>query len=296
MTIEFEKIRALEKIVKLNLIELSRQRLASIKGVSTEFADLREYVLGDDIRFVDWKATARKGKLMLRERMEEREQNVLIMLDTSGSMGLGSGATKLQHAIFASATLAYLAIRDKNRVALATFSDFVNDFVGLGRGRKHLYAIFGVLGNVTARGKADMESSVWRVLPYIKSRSLVMIITDMSDEPESMRRAFEILTLNRHKVIIFNVYDPDAYKLPEGVDEIVFNDPDTGKEVTLNVRDPLVRTTYDALVHADEERRREFLRRCRGAGIDIVSIKTTELVERALVRYLKAKKRGIVAR
>jgi len=296
MPIELEKIRALEKIVKLNLVELSRQRLASIKGLSTEFADLREYVLGDDIRFVDWKATARKGKLMLRERMEEREQNVLIMLDTSGSMGLGSGATKLQHAVFASATLAYLAIRDKNRVALATFSDFVNDFVGLGAGRKHLYAVFDVLANVTAQGRTDVEYSVWRVLPHIKSRSLVMIITDMSDEPESMRRAFEILTLNGHKVIVFNVYDPDAYRLPEGVDAVTFKDPDTGKEVTLNIKDPLFRATYDALVHADEERRREFVRRCRGAGIDIVSIKTTELVEHALIRYLRAKKRGIVAR
>jgi uncharacterized protein (DUF58 family) len=296
MPVQLEKIRALERIVRLNLVDLSGRRFANIKGVSTEFADLREYVLGDDARFIDWKATARKGKPMLRERIEEREQNVLIMLDTSGSMGLGSGSSKLKHAVFASATLAYLAIRDKNKVALATFSDFVNDFGYFGSGRKHLYAIFDILANVTAHGRTDIEQSVWRVLPHIKSRSLVMIMTDMSDEPESMRCAFEILTLSGHKVIVFNVYDPDAYELPEGVDTVAFEDPKTGKEITLNVNDPLFRATYDALVHADEESRGEFVRRCRGAGIDIVSIKTTELVEHAVVRYLMARKRGLMSK
>jgi uncharacterized protein (DUF58 family) len=294
MSLELGKIRALEKIVKLKIVDISRRKPTGIKGISTELADLREYVQGDDVRFIDWKATARKGRLMLRERVEEREQSILIMLDVSGSMGLGSGASKLRHGVFASAAIAYLAIKDKNRVALATFSNFINDFIGFGKTTKHLYAIFDVLVNVKPYGNTDIEYSVLRVLPHIKSRSLVMIMTDMSDEPESMRRAFELLTLNGHKVIVFHIYDPEMYRLPEGVDVITFRDPSTGKEMKLNVKDPMFKATYEALVQAEEEKRMDFIRKCRGAGIDIMPIKTTELVEHALVRYLMVKKRGFL--
>ncbi|MBO3799232.1 MAG: DUF58 domain-containing protein [Nitrososphaerota archaeon] len=296
MSIDFEKIRALEKIVKLKIIDLSKKRFASIKGISAELADLREYVEGDDIRFIDWKATARKGRLMLRERIEEKEQNVLIMLDVSGSMGLGAGTSKLKHGVFASAALAYLAVKDKNRVALATFSSFINEFIGFGRSMKHLYAVFNILLNATPYGKTDIEYSVWRMLPRVKSRSLIIIITDMCDEPESIRRAFEILTLKGHKVIVFHIYDPDMYRLPKGVDKVSFIDPSTGKQITLNVKDPLFKATYEALVQAEEKKRINFVRACRAAGIDITMIKTTELVEHALARYLIARKRGVVSK
>jgi len=296
MPIDLAKIRALEKIVRLKIIDLSRQRIASIKGISAELADLREYVQGDDVRFIDWKATARKGRLMLRERIEEREQNVLIMLDVSGSMGLGAGTSKLRHGVFASAALAYLAIRDKNRVALATFSNYINEYIGFGRGNKHLYAIFNMLVNVKPYGKTDIEYSVWRMIPHIKSRSLVVIITDMCDKPESMKRAFEILTLNNHKVIVFHIYDPEMYRLPEGVDKVSFIDPSTGRKVTLKIKDPLFKATYEALIHEEDKRRKNFVKACLAAGIDITSIKTTELVEHVLVKYLMARKRGLFLR
>jgi uncharacterized protein (DUF58 family) len=296
MSIDLEKIRALERIVKLRIIDLSKKRFTSIKGISTELADLREYVEGDDIRFIDWKATARKGRLMLRERIEEREQNVLIMLDISGSMELGAGTSKLRHGVFASAALAYLAVKDKNRVALATFSSFINNFIDFGRSRKHLYAIFDMLVNVKPYGETNIEYSVWRILPHIKSRSLVIIITDMCDKPESMKRAFEILRLNGHKVIVFHIYDPEMYRLPEGVDRVSFIDQSTGRKVTLNVKDHLFKATYEALIHNEEKRRTEFVKACRSAGIDITPVKTTELVEHALLRYLVTKKRGLVSK
>lgn len=296
MPIDLAKIRALEKIVRLKIIDLNRQRLASIKGVSTELADLREYVQGDDVRFIDWKATARKGRLMFRERIEEKEQNVLIMLDVSGSMELGSGTSKLRHGVFASAALTYLAIKDGNRVALATFSSFIKEFTGFGKSNKHLYTIFNTLVNLKPYGNTDIEYSVWRILPHIKSRSLIVIITDMCDKPESMKRAFEILTLNGHKVIVFHIYDPEMYRLPEGVDKVSFVDPSTGRKVTLNIKDPLFKATYEALIHNEEKKRKDFVKACRAAGIDITSIKTTELVEHALVRYLLARKRGLFSK
>lgn len=225
--------------------------------------------------------------------MEEIERPVLVMLDKSGSMSLGFGSSKLDQAIFASAALATLVIKDKNKIAFASFSDNVGEFIEFGKNKKHLYKIFSALVNTKPMGNTNIEESVHQILPRIPSRSLIIIITDMSDDPESMKKAFKLMNYYNHKVIIIHIYDPFMFKLPIGVDIMTFKDS-KGNKLKINIKDQKFKETYDTFVKMEEMKRIDFITKCREAGVDIFSIKTTEIVENALIKYLISKKRGFL--
>ena len=295
-TVDMDKIRALERLVRLRIRDLSKSTLARTKGIATDYAHLRDYVEGDDPKSIDWKATARRGKTMVRVRLEEKEQTVLIMLDVSSSMSLGGEKSKIRQAIAASAALAYLAVENKDRVGLLTFSSFVHNYVRPGTGTRHLYALLDLLVRTSPSGNTDIENVVFRSVPLIKTRSLVVMITDLCDDPQSMIRALRLLSLNKHKVVLFHIYDPDAFRLPDDAENVSLIDPKTGKEMVLNVKDPLFRATYRALLHDYEARRRAFEGEIVRSGADIVPVRTTDIVEIILLRYLLAKKRGILLR
>ncbi|HOM71760.1 MAG TPA: DUF58 domain-containing protein [Armatimonadota bacterium] len=169
-------------------IELANRR-TRIYGRGTEFESLREYVPDDEFRQVDWKASARRGKLISRQYQVERSQNIMILLDAGRTMSVRvEDMTKLDFSINAALMLAYVAASGDDKVGLLTFSDKVDGFLPPNKGRSQALAIMQALYNVPL---TTMESDYAGAFLYLarrwRKRSLIVVFTDLLD-PESSRQ------------------------------------------------------------------------------------------------------------
>ena len=136
------------------------------KGQGVEFAEIREYVPGDDVRSIDWKVTARFNHPFIKEYTEERDQTFYLAVDISGSGTFGSDTTKKRKMLEVTASLAFAALRNNDRIGLCLFSDRVEKFIPAKRGKKHLVTILNMLIDYTAVSqKTDVGAALKLPLP-----------------------------------------------------------------------------------------------------------------------------------
>ena len=219
----------------------------AFRGQGMEFEEVRAYVPGDDIRHIDWNVTARSDQPFIKVFREERELTVMLVLDISGSMRVGSGGQdgrtdkRLQAARLAGA-LAYAAIRNQDRVGLATFTDRVEKLVPPRKARGHAWGVIreAFAGDPRRRGTAlgEVLEQVGRLL---KRRAVVCVLSDFLGESD-WRRPLAVLG-RRHQVSAFLLHDPLEAALP-GVRLVELEDAETGRRrlvdaVSLRARVPL---------------------------------------------------------
>ena len=186
-------------------------RSTRLVGAGLDFESLRDYMPDDEYRRIDWKASARRGKLISRQYEVERSQNVLLLIDAGRTMLADiDGIAKMDYAVNAALLLAYAATSAGDRVGLLTFADTVQTWIAPNRGKAQVYRIAEALYNATARRvEPDYRSAIAHLSSRWRRRSLVIAFTDLWD-PDSSRQAIsEIAALQpRHLVACATLLDP----------------------------------------------------------------------------------------
>ncbi|MCX6106412.1 MAG: DUF58 domain-containing protein [Proteobacteria bacterium] len=265
---------------------LAGNYLSAFKGRGMEFDEVREYVPGDDVRLIDWNVTARMSQPYVKVLREERELTLMLMVDVSPSQAYGSsGRRKQEVAAELAAVLAYLAIRNNDKVGLIVFSDHVEQYIPPKKGRGHVWNIIrAVLTHKGAGRRTDISGALDSLLQHANRRSMCFLISDFwaSDFDKQLR-----LAARRHDLVAVRVSDPREHELPD-VGMVALQDSETGDFVEVDTSDSRVRSAYQK---AAVVREKELLGQLRKAGVGTFAIDTVASVTEPLVRYLRERER-----
>ncbi len=252
------------------------------KGFSVEFAEHREYTAGDDPRHLDYRMLARTDRLYIKQYEEETNMRVQILLDTSGSMGYQHEGkiTKLQYASYLTAVLSYMMTRQQDAVGLTTFDTKIQLDMPARSSPRHFNDMMRKLEEIEAGDETDISEILHRLANRFKKRCLIVLISDLYDEPEAVVRALHHFRHRRHEVIVFHVMDRAEIEFPFR-DLISFYDLETNERLQI---DPVyVRDAY-------REQMREFIdgyrKACAESRIDYVLAETTIPYDFMLSRYV----------
>ncbi|MAE67096.1 MAG: DUF58 domain-containing protein [Phycisphaeraceae bacterium] len=198
------------------------------RGYSTEFAEHRQYSPGDDLRHLDWKVFARTDKLHLKQYQKETNLRLIILVDASGSMGFGSdivpGWRKFDLAATLASALAYLSLKNQDRVRLAVFASELMSETGLSNAHDHWRSIVSALESVRefpepamtmdAPRRTDLARLFDQVTARLTHRSLVVLISDLFDETDALERGLARMVHRRHDLIVFQTLDHAELTFP----------------------------------------------------------------------------------
>lgn len=253
-------------------------------GFSTDFAEHRQYVPGDDIRHIDWRVYARTERYYLKEFEADTNTNFMVLLDVSRSMGYGSGSiTKLEYAKYLAACLTYFSHRQRDRVGLVTFDDDVRDIVP--PSAKHLQHVLHALDRATVLGKGELARPLAKVAENQRRRGFLLLLSDLYEEPERVVAALGPLRDAGHDVVVMHILDPAERNFP-------FDDAATFEDVESGVRVPVVpsrmRGDYQRLV---SDHLAAMTRRLGEARVDYVFVDTSQPLDATLFDYLVRRER-----
>lgn len=179
------------------------------RGSSVEFAEYREYVPGDDLRRMDWRAYGRSDRFYVKEFEADTNLRCVLALDTSGSMDFGSrGATKLDYARRLAGSIGYLAAQQGDAVGLTCAADGVVRDIPPRRNPAHLAAVFDALEQARPRGPTKLADVLNELAETVRQRALVVVVSDLFLDPEQLRECFEHLRFRKHDVAVFHLLDP----------------------------------------------------------------------------------------
>lgn len=256
---------------------------AVFKGRGMEFAEVREYTPGDDVRTIDWNVTARMGHPYVKKFVEERDLTLLLVIDLSGSQHFGSQyLLKRDLAAELAAVLAFSAVANHDRVGAVLFSDRIESFVAPSRGTDHaLRIVRDLLASEPAGHGTDLEQALRFARRVLKRRSIVAVISDF--QASGYERALGVLR-RRHDVIALHLTDPRETEVPD-VGLVNLMDPETGRSQVVDTSHPRVRqrlrtTSLDAA--------REVFRR---TGVDVLPLSTAASYEKPLRAFFAARER-----
>jgi uncharacterized protein (DUF58 family) len=240
------KIGGLEVRARL-IVEgfMSGLHASPYKGSSVEFAEHREYVPGDDIRKIDWKVFGKSDRFYIKEYEEETNLKAYVAVDSSRSMAYASpgSMSKLEYAKCVAASILYLVQRQRDAGALIGFGPGVRTFLPPATSGAHFRNMLAALGGLEPEGRADIGSVFVEIAERLRSRSLVVILSDLLDVEEPMVRGLQRMSSRGHDVIVFQVMDHHELEFPfekmtrfEGleVQERVLADPRSLKEAYLS--------------------------------------------------------------
>jgi uncharacterized protein (DUF58 family) len=271
---------------------LSGAYSSSFRGRGMEFAEVREYVPGDEIRTIDWNVTARQGHPFVKKFTEERELTVLLAVDASASGDFGS-QSEMKGEIMAtlSALLAFSAIQNNDRVGLLIFTSTVERFIPPQKGRKHVLRVIRELLYHKPRERGtDLAGALAHADRLLSRRAVVFVVSDFAapDFEKSLR-----LLQRKHDAVAIKVTDPRERELPDA-GFLELEDPETGTVVMLDTGSRALRDTYRAGVRAGEERLRALFRRTGTDAVDIQTGRDYDETIRPLIHYFRkrARKRG----
>ncbi len=188
---------------------LAGRHRSAARGMSTEFADHREYMPGDDPRRIDWKVLGRTDRYYVRRYQDETNLRVYLVVDRSASMNYGSAAaTKYQYACRLAAALSYVVVKGRDSVGLYAYSDRVDAAVGARNSFAHLNNLLGTLTAQPPASTTATADALRRVADDIHRRALIVLISDLFDDPPGIIRALAHFRKLHHDVILFHTLDP----------------------------------------------------------------------------------------
>jgi uncharacterized protein (DUF58 family) len=264
---------------------------SAFRGGGIEFEESRPYLPGDDVRALDWNATARSGVPYVKRFREERDQAVMLAVDVSASMGFATaGRAKAALAAHAAALIAAAAGRAGDRVGLLSFDTRVRSEIPAERGEAHIWRILRALV-ATARetsGGTELGSVISRLNAGIRRRAIVFVFSDFRDERllDTQAGRSELVGLaRRHDLVAVTISDPREEEIPD-VGIVRLADPEAPHRlVTLDTRSARVRARYRA---ACAMRGRALERRLRADGADLLALRTDRDPLPALTRFFQA--------
>jgi uncharacterized protein (DUF58 family) len=244
------RVRNLElrsfRLVQSLMVGIHKSRL---RGISTEFAQHRAYVIGDDTRHLDWKVYAKTDRFFVKQYEAETNMPVFFFLDASASMFFKSEEAamgKFEYAATIVAAMAYLLTQQKDSFGLALFDDKVRTFLSARGSGAHFRNCVDVLSRATPGGKTDIGRALLNVAPQMKNKGIAIVISDLADESELLAKGLGQMSFLGYDTIFFHIEDPVERDFPftgqtifRGLEEEgkLLCDPEDLRRAYLNARD-----------------------------------------------------------
>jgi uncharacterized protein (DUF58 family) len=266
---------------------LSGLHRSPFKGFSVEFAEYRQYLPGDDLSTIDWKVYARSDRHYVKKFEEETNLDCHVMLDLSGSMAYGSRITKFEYAQCLAASLGYLMNRQRDAIGLTAFDEQIVTMLPASARPGHLRALLVTLDRLRLGQKTNVSKPLHQLADSLTKRGMVVLISDLLDDPERVIRGLKHFQYRGTDVIVFHVLDPDETGFPfERATR--FEDLETAEEVM--AVPTVVRGHYLKTIGELIDR---YKRELGAAGIDYHLLSTSEPLELALMAYLSTRARAL---
>lgn len=271
---------------------LSGAYSSSFRGRGMEFAEVREYVPGDEIRAIDWNVTARQGHPFVKKFTEERELTVLLAVDASASGDFGT-QSEMKGELMAtlSALLAFSAIQNNDRVGLLIFTSTVERFIPPQKGRKHVLRVIRELLYHKPRERGtDIANAIAHANRLLSHRAVVFLVSDFAapDFEKPLR-----LLQRRHDAVAIKVTDPRERELPDA-GFLELEDPETGEVALVDTGSRTFREAFAARQREEVRRLEALFRRTGTDAVDILIGRDYDETVRPLIHYFRkrAQKRG----
>ena len=298
MTIDIDKRKYLqpETVALLNSMSLRAklvvegyiigQHRSPYHGFSVEFAEHRAYGAGDEIRHIDWKLFGKTDRLYVKRYEEETNLRAHIVLDTSRSMLYNSGkVSKLVYANSLAASLSYLMINQQDAVGLVQFSQKINTFIPPKSSPSHLSLVLAQLDDQEAGKDTKVGLVLHELAERIKKRGLVILISDLLDNPKNIMNGLKHFRHQNQEVIVFHVLDRKELEFDFNT-RTKFLDMESGEEI---VTEPWhIRSNYTELINRLHDKYRK---ECREYLIDYVPIFTDQSLDISITEYLNKRRK-----
>ena len=255
-------------------------------GFSVEFSEHRAYGAGDEIRHVDWKLWGKTDRFFIKQFEEETNLKSYLLVDQSLSMTYKSkNMTKLEYAQILAASLGYLMLKQQDAVGLTLFDDRIRVNIPARSKRSHLNIILSQMQNITAGPETTIAPVLHKTAEAIKKRGLIILISDLFDDPDKVLSGLQHFRYKGHEVIVFHVLDPQELTL-DFTQRTRFRDMESGEEI---VTDPWhIQSDYQKSM----EQFCDYIKsNCRQKNIDYVQLSTDLPLDMALSEYLIKRKR-----
>lgn len=281
------KLKGMELKAKL-VVEgfLTGLHRSPYKGFSVEFAEHRPYMPGDEIKRIDWKIFGKTDRFYIKEFEEETNLKAYIFLDASGSMRYTSTKlTKLEYGSYLSASLVYLLLRQKDSVGLCIFDNKIRKYIAPKSSPRHLHIILKELDEIKPGGETDLGSTFHQIAERIKRRGLIIIISDLFDEPSRVLLGLKHFRHRKNEVIVFHILDPAEIHLPS-VQPCILKDLESKEELQIEPKTAVLEYEKNFKVFV-----KRYRRECRENLIDYIPLNTLTPFDYALLSYLGKRKR-----
>ena len=249
-------------------------RRSVAQGAGTEFIALRKYAVGDELRQIDWKATARTRQLMVRTFEADRKQRVVILLDCGRLMHSGKDVSMLDAGINTAVLLSHVVLSRGDLLGFATFSDKLEYFLQPGNNRSHFYGLLDALGRISPTKETDFIASFRQLTPLLSKRSLIVIISSLQDGGERrVVEAIKLLKAHKHAIVVISPFEP-WFEPVEAKDHLVHVIAESAEEK--------YRKDLDAVASA-----------VKRFGVTVVPVGPNDMTTASLRKYVYAVNEGL---
>ncbi len=282
-----QKIRAIQiKTGHLVTELMAGEYVSAFKGRGMEFNSVREYAPGDDVRLIDWNVTARMDQPFIKEYIEERELNVMLMVDVSSSGEFGStGKFKNEISAEVASILAFAAIRNNDKIGLIVFSNKIEHYIPPKKGKAHVWNIIRTILNYQPEGRlTDLNIPLEYLLKIQKRKCIAFLISDFQATNYETNVK---LARQKHDLVAISISDPREKDLPK-IGLINLRDSESGETLLIDTDN---REMAKLLTSYEREKRGKFKKLFRSIGVDTIEIDTDGSLVEPIIRYFKIREK-----
>jgi len=250
-------------------------------GFSAEFSEHRAYGIGDEIKHIDWKLYGKTDRYYVKQFEEETNLRAHLLLDQSSSMNYGSGPlTKLEFAQTLFASFCYLMLKQQDAVGLTLFDTDIQKFIPPRSKSSHLNVLLSELSKMSPGGETSIAPILHKIVEKIHKRGLIILISDLFDEPQKTFNGLKHFKYNGHEVVVFHILDPEEMEL-NFKERTRFIDKETGQKITT---DPWhIKNAYKEEMQSFCD---YFKFNCRKNKMDYIQIFTDQNLDEVVANYL----------
>ena len=250
-------------------------------GFSVEFSEHRPYIAGDDIKHIDWQVYGRTDRYYIKQFQEETNLISYILLDNSRSMGFSSGKiNKFKYSSLLAASLIYMLTKQNDATGLTIFNEKIEKLFPPKAVSSYTKLLMKELQKTKCKGETNVGLALHQIAEKLNKKGLVILISDLWDDPELILNGIKHFRYLGHEVIIFHIWDPMEFSLREDK-KVEFVDLESDEKIKLDVRQ--MKDEYKKLTEQYSEKLKRF---CGENNVDYNLITTDTDLRYALMKYL----------